>query len=522
MGLEVGAATRCSNCLYNRQQLLSNSLPWLQAITLLLALSVEACFAEETSADAKKSPPEAVLVRTIAFNGFIANEVYPLDLDGDGKLELLCLQSPGIYQSEVFADTRFATPEEQRNIYCLTAIDSDGKQLWQYGKPNLQHRAAASHVADQMLWPCPTGKKGQLELAVLDKKKLLMLDPKTGTVNRSTELRADNYCIVIGVRSSKGYRLLVQNTEKGYAPYEYGLPALLYDAANMRLLRVIDNVQGSGHSPRAVDLDGDGDDELLIGYDAYDSEGELLWRLSDLGKINPVANHVDQLQAAHFGDPSKPAVIYAGSYYAIMGTSDGKLLWKKGFGHPQHVVTGNFRAGDKQACIAIYGCRDLLGEAQQAYLKSAGLRTPPKGNRNNIAFLNAAGEIVGLLFPPSLAYHSGEGILLYPQGCEDGSDAIITRDWPWPEAYSMSGEREFVFRRPESKESENKDSPAGPGPDGYGVRIADFDRDGRAEVIIHDQTAGWLYQPPFLKRHTSSTHHRLLPITGQGNYGLKW
>lgn len=483
----------------------------------LLAASLCRIGSAETVTD---SVPNAELIRTIPFTGFVAHEVYPFDLDGDGKLELLCLQSPGIFQSEVFNGTPDETSAEQRSTHCLTAISLEGQKLWQFGEPNLKIRDAKSHVADQMVWCYRPSEQAKPEIAVLRPNELAILDAATGVVKRSKQLREDNFCIVIGVRSQKGYRLLIQNTEKPYQPYVYGYPAQIYDAATLQMIATISGGQGSGHSPRSVDLDGDGDDELLVGYDAYDCDGLPLWQLDGLGQVNPLKNHVDQLQVGHFGEPPIPGVVYAGSYFAVMGTLDGKLLWKKHFGHPQHVVAGNFRDGHRTACIAIYGCRDLLGTAQEQYLKDAGLPAPPKGKRNNIAFLNAKGDIVGLIFPPSLKYHSGEGILLYPQGAADGSDVVITRDWPWPEALDMAGKPSFVFPRPRPKPAASADQPTGPGPDGYGVRIADFNRDGRAEVLIHDLTTAWIYQPPYPRAGEPNTHQRLLPITGQGNYAL--
>jgi hypothetical protein len=190
----------------------------------------------------------------------------------------------------------------------------------------------------------------------------------------------------------------------------------------------------------------------------------------------------------------------------------------RGFGHPQHVILGDFRMGHKRACIAIYCCRDLLGDAQNEYLARVGKAVPEKGTRNNIAFLNSTGEIVSLIFPSGLKYHSGEGILLYPQGCADGSDAIITRDWEWPEALNMAGEHLFAFVRPKETTPHGAEQPTGPGPDGYGVRIADFDQDGRADILIHDQSAAWIYRPPYPRPGDPNTHKQLRPITGQTNY----
>jgi hypothetical protein len=472
------------------------------------------------SATSLGAPPTAELIRTIPFNRFAASEVYPADIDGDGKLELLCLQSPGIYQSDVFIGTRSEIPAAERKTFCLTAITQEGNVLWQFGEPNLKVRSAGTHVADQMLFCGTIGDTRKREIAVIRESSLYILDAATGAQKRSVDLKADNYCIVLPIQTRNGTRLLVQNTERAYPPYQYGSPTLIYDA-NLNLLATIPEALGSGHSPRMADLNGEGDEELLLGYDAYDSRGVRLWRVNDLGKVDPINNHVDQLQIGDFGTPPFKGIVYAGSFNVVMATAEGKLLWMHPFGHPQHVVLGDFRDGDKRASIAIYGCRDLVAAPQKAFLEKAGLPIPPNGNRNNIAFMNSAGEIVGLIFPPALKYHSGEGILLYPQGCPDGSDAIILRDWEWPEALNMAGQRVFDFARPQVEPPADENYPHGPCPDGYGVRIADFDQDGRAEVLIHDQTFAWIYKPPYPATGASHTHDKLKPITGQGNYGLQ-
>ncbi len=45
---------------------------------------------------------EAELIRTIDISGFPSNEAYPADIDGDGRMEILFLQAPGISQSDAF------------------------------------------------------------------------------------------------------------------------------------------------------------------------------------------------------------------------------------------------------------------------------------------------------------------------------------------------------------------------------------------------------------------------------------
>ncbi len=157
----------------------------------------------------------AAVVRRITFDGFAANEVYPADINQDGRLELLCLQSAGIFQSEVFNATVNETPDEIRKIFCLTAITLEGKVLWQVGSPCLKFRCAKSHVADQMLWCGRIADKTRPEVAALRGSSLLILDAATGAIKRSADLGADNYGIVRCVHTRQGIVIYPQGCPDG-------------------------------------------------------------------------------------------------------------------------------------------------------------------------------------------------------------------------------------------------------------------------------------------------------------------
>ena len=75
---------------------------------------------------------DAVLRQVISFPGCRANDVFPADINGDGRIELLPLQSPGCYQSDIFDGTRWAVSGREKRIFCLTAMDRAGRRLWQY------------------------------------------------------------------------------------------------------------------------------------------------------------------------------------------------------------------------------------------------------------------------------------------------------------------------------------------------------------------------------------------------------
>jgi hypothetical protein len=440
---------------------------------------------------------EATLLRTITFDGFRANEIYPADINGDGQMELLCLQSAGSYKSDLYDGSQYSMTDAQQSVCCLTAIKPDGTRLWQFGTPDLSSPGIYSHVADQMVACGNLSGNGQPQIALLTKSTLEILGGATGAALRSTNLGADNFSVVHTLRTQQGTRLLVSNQVEAYSPYQYGSPTCVYDPVSLSRLATVPSAVAAGHCPRGVDLNGDGNDELLAGLDAYDIDGNKLWTLSGDHRTPTTYYHLDQLAVGKLGEPRSDAIVYAASGDVEAGAFDGTRLWHNVFGHAQYVLFGGFRAEGKTASMAVYCCYGQLGAAQKKYIETSGIPAPSDLDaRDNIAFLNDAGEIVGLVFPTKDIdlIHSGQGILVCPRGASNGSDAIITRDWGWPQALTMSGDTAFLIPEPEH--------PYGLAPtpdwnDGYGVQVVDLNSDGRSEILIHDQLRAWIYESPY-------------------------
>ncbi len=116
---------------------------------------------------------------------------------------------------------------------------------------------------------------------------------------------------------------------------------MIVDGSDLSVFRPPFAVRGAGHNIVAHDLDGDGFDELFIGYAMFNSSAELLWEL-DLGNdFDYAAEHADHIDL--FRDASgRYFLFYAGSEDFFAADLTGEILWKSHAGHSQTSITASF------------------------------------------------------------------------------------------------------------------------------------------------------------------------------------
>ncbi|MCP4639553.1 MAG: PQQ-binding-like beta-propeller repeat protein, partial [bacterium] len=278
--------------------------------------------------------------------------------------EVLWLQSPGLFHSNVFDKPpwkgRFS--EAERRHFCLTATDAEGEVLWQVGEPWDGDRPFVTHSAERALDAADLDGDGGLEIVCVRRDEVLVLDGKTGAVEKSVEAPADNAQIVrIGHTGpgSKDWTILVKNAESAYPPHEYGNPAWFYDAG-LNLLKTADYL-GAGHMPLPVDADGDGLDEFIIGFNLVDDNLETVWQFQpvpeevwDAGEM-----HADDIVVGDVG--GRLCVVVAASDTAyVLDAKTGELLWKRKGTHPQHCQIGPFHSNLEGNQIFIHNKRAEL------------------------------------------------------------------------------------------------------------------------------------------------------------------
>ncbi|WP_426447374.1 hypothetical protein ACP26L_25025 [Paenibacillus sp. S-38] len=238
------------------------------------------------------------------------------DLDGDGRMELLLVQ-PDDRQ-----DVRYLPHQVQ----CLTAFDLDGRLLWQAGKPSEQAGGPGSDYPAQVY---DLDGDGKLEVICVMDGRLQVLEGATGRVKRSAELpdpHAHDCIIVANLTGGPRARDIILKDRY------HRLWAL---DPELRLLWTFEG--NPGHYPWCHDLDGDGFDEVMAGYDLLDARGQVRWSCRDL------EDHADCIWVGDVnGDGHKELVI--GGSVTVMYDREGQELWRYSSSiESQHVALGRFR-----------------------------------------------------------------------------------------------------------------------------------------------------------------------------------
>lgn len=270
------------------------------------------------------------------------------DLDGDGRIEILVPQVIQHGPKDVYAE-----------VGCLTAIDLEGKILWQNGTPDPANWFLTNDVAVQVH---DIDGDGQAEVIFCRDLELVILEGKTGKVKRRMPTpesgpNNDRYPRILGdclfFCDFRGLGrpgdIVLKDRYWGFWVYDQDLNLLW--KGNCR----------TGHYPWAADLDGDGKDELLIGYARYDHDGTLLWNLEDR-----IADHADGIAAVNFHHPlEKPdRILYAASDDgAFFLDLKGNVLKHYQIGHAQNPAVLKLRddlPGLQTVTINFWGNQGIL------------------------------------------------------------------------------------------------------------------------------------------------------------------
>lgn len=261
------------------------------------------------------------------------------DLDGDGRLDLVLGQNLPRIRGDAYD-----------MISCLTAITLDGKVLWQIGKPSREHALLTNDIPFQIHDIDGDGKNEvvfvkDFEIQVVEgatgKLKYWAWAPPASEAESGYDRTHGDSLAFVNVSGNKTPRdLLLKDRYDKFWIFDSKLKLLW--SAECR----------TGHYPFPYDVDGDGRDEIFIGYSMYSHDGKQLW-----SHDAELKDHADGIAAGRWGadadlseassakrSKAAPRVIISGSDEGFMLLDiNGKMLKHIRLGHAQSPTVAKLR-----------------------------------------------------------------------------------------------------------------------------------------------------------------------------------
>ena len=421
------------------------------------------------------------------FGEYGGAELFIADIDGDGAPEIITYQGPGIFGSAILRDMPALAHvrELMPRSVSVSAFRFDGSRLWTWGEPNPPDRPYICHSAECVMACADVDADGAAEVALADGGRVVVLDGATGQEKGAAALPADNFFIIGALgepTTAEQAALVVKNGEIGYGQWQYGEPVVGLNA-RLEIAWGPVAIPGGGHHILAMDLDGDGRNDYLIGYCALSPAGGILWSVDsiDYDVADTNLNHVDYTDVA-LDATGRRVFAIAGSdkFYAV--TEHGETLWGEPGPHAQGVALGRFRPGE-DLLVACYNAPDGPMTLRDLSGRELWSRTPER------------------VWPP------GAPGCCVKRRCHRNRPIVALRtaerDWigyadgGWPWGMDGNGGVSLEFAQPGNSAQPEWDPPPHPaarGDDiGYGFAMKAAQINGSPKALIHNRRYMWVY-----------------------------
>lgn len=252
------------------------------------------------------------------------------DLNGDGRTDILIGQMRHHGPTDAYSEIR-----------CLTALDLDGRMLWQNGLPDRWQTVLTNDVVFQIH---DLDGDGRNEVIYGRDFELIVADGATGATKYKAPMPATprdprglpaRYPRILGdclafadLRGTGAKRdLLIKDRYRHVWAFTDKLEPLWQAELN------------TGHYPFPFDVDGDGRDEISLGYRLLGPDGRTLWSNED-----KIQDHADAVAIVSLQPGAAPVVLTTASDEGIV-VSDlkGTILKHYQVGHAQNLSVADFR-----------------------------------------------------------------------------------------------------------------------------------------------------------------------------------
>jgi hypothetical protein len=252
------------------------------------------------------------------------------DLDGDGRFDMLIAQNIPKVRGDAFD-----------HISCLTAVNLDGKVLWQIGRPDPRNTLLTNDTPFQIHDFDGDGKN---EVVMVKDFQIQVLEGATGIPRlrawmppapvenreRPYELNSGDSMIFLNLSGKKSRQeLLLKDRYNTFWVFDNALK-LLWSGKGQ-----------TGHFPYPYDFDGDGKDEFVIGFALWNATGKAVW-----SHDSEMKDHTDAISVGNYtNDPRAQARVYScGSDEGLVVISaDGKIIKQVRIGHTQTQSVARYR-----------------------------------------------------------------------------------------------------------------------------------------------------------------------------------
>jgi rhamnogalacturonan endolyase len=252
------------------------------------------------------------------------------DLEGDGRIDMLFAQN-----------VRKAITNSFDHISCLTAVNLDGKVLWQVGRSDPYNDVLANDTPFQIH---DLDGDGRNEVVCIKDFKIQILEGRTGKLlhwawmpeapadnnERPYEMEVGDSILFLNLTGGKErHEILIKDRYRTFWVFDNKLKLLWSGQGQL------------GHYPFLLDVDGDGRDEFMIGYSLWNFSGRQLW-----SRDAELKDHADGVALGNFsGDPKGEIRAYAcGSDEGyMMFNLKGEILKHVRIGHAQSPSIARFR-----------------------------------------------------------------------------------------------------------------------------------------------------------------------------------
>ncbi len=408
------------------------------------------------------APSTRYLVSRIDVKDFGAETLRIGDLNGDGGPDLLFVQS--VYGT--------------REITCLTATTILGEVLWQSGTASVANGRIYSDLPVQIYdWdadgrnevlyvrqaryadPPYTGGARERASRYEGNATMLILDGRSGKEKGALALPAPaDDCFLFADLTGRGRRedLVVKDRYWNMWGISHDAQTLWQWAGSV------------GHFPAIADVDGDGKDEVFVGFALIDDNGEVLF------ESDPQGTHQDACYIVRPADGKYRLLFGNGGIHCL--TTDGRPLWHQLLGEAQHVVAGRFR-NDSELQFAVVDRTPVPTHRRDSsawsilYLYDLNGKEIWRRQQEKGAWCIATVRI------DWIGHDAPDGVFVYGQG--DGRPAVI---------YDGEGNIVDEFPMVYSPELTPADRPA----DFYGL-AADVWGDSRDEVLLFNSRSACIY-----------------------------